>query len=269
MRRLSLVLFLLAGLLLLGTVASAQMVVPRNSSSLILIPAAGSLGGGGGTFFRSDLTLLNYRSSDQRVQLQWLPQGGGGSSTVFVNVSALSGVNSEDFVASVMQKSGLGAILITAVTSTGGSDPNAQLVATSRIWTPQPNATSGTNSQQFNGIPYADVNMTGPMVLVGHRRDDRYRTNVGIVNLDVETQSFRIDVLGSAGTQTFAVDVPAQSLSQVGLLGANSTLPLQIIVSNVTVPPRTTHAFVYGSSVDNVTGDAWSSFGYQQPASQP
>ena len=45
--------------------------------------------------------------------------------------------------------------------------------------TPQPNAASGTNSQQFNGIPYADINTTTPLVLVGHRRDDRYRTNVG------------------------------------------------------------------------------------------
>jgi len=249
------------------------MVVPRNSAPIILIPAAGSVPGANGTFFRSDLTLLNYRSSAQRVQVQWLPQGVDGSTTppVFITVNPLSGLNSEDFVASVLQQSGLGAILFTAVTATGASDPNAQLVATSRIWTPQPNAASGTNSQQFNGIAYSDVNSPASLVLIGHRRDARYRTNVGIVNMDREVQNFRIDVQGSAdaGTQVFFVDVAAQSLSQVGLLGANSTIPVQIIVTNVTAPPRTTHYFAYGSSVDNVTGDAWSSFAYAQPASQP
>jgi hypothetical protein len=266
MRRISLVLFLIA----VAVAAKAQMVAPRSSATAILIPAAGSVPGGNGTFFRSDLTLLNYRGSDQRVQLQWLPQGTPGSTVppLFLTITALSGINSEDFVATILHQSGLGAIVITGVTSSGATDPGAQLVATSRIWSPQPNASSGTNSQQFNGIPLADIN-SSTLSIIGQRRDDRYRTNVGIVNLDVNTQTFRIDSRGSTTTDTQQVDVPPQSMVQVSLIGANSTLPLQILVTNVSTPARTTAFFTYGSTVDNVTGDAWSSFGFTPPASQP
>src|SRR5260221_4893881 len=249
--------------------ASAQMVVPQSQASAILIPAAGSVQGANGTFFRSDLTVLNYRSSSQNVQFQWLPQGssGTGVAPVIVTMTPQSGLNSEDFVASILHQTGLGAIVITGVTAQGAADPNAQLVATSRIWTPQPNATTGTNSQQFNGVPLSAIN-SGTLSMIGQRRDDRYRTNVGIANLDTQTQIFRVDVQSSAGIETQMVTIPARSLSQVGLTGASSTLPLQILVSSASSSP-TTAFMAYGSSVDNVTGDAWSSLGFTQPASQP
>src|ERR1700682_1552534 len=156
MHRISLVLLMIAG----AVAADAQMVVTRSSAASILIPAAGSVPGGNGTYFRSDLTLLNYRSSDQRVQIQWLPQNVPGRTVapVVLTITALSGLHAEAFVASILHQTGLGAIVITGVTASGAADPNAQLVATSRIWSPQPNAASGPNSQQFTGIPIADIN---------------------------------------------------------------------------------------------------------------
>src|SRR4051794_9566788 len=111
----------------------AQLVVPRSSAPVILIPAAGSLQGANGTFFRSDLVLLNYRASAQRVQLQWMPQNVPGSTVApaTLTIPAQSGINSEDFVAAVLHQSGIGALLITALTEAGATDGNAQLVATS------------------------------------------------------------------------------------------------------------------------------------------
>jgi hypothetical protein len=249
--------------------ANAQMVAPRSSAPSVLIAAAGSLPGANGTYFRSDATILNYRNSAQRVQLQWLPQGGGTASPAVLTLNAHSGINSEDFVASVLHQSGLGAIVITGQMADGTFDPNAQLFATSRIWTPQPNATSGTNSQQFNGLPMSEVN-SSTLSLVGHRREDRYRTNVGIVNLDTTVQTYRVDVLTSAGTETQLVIVAPQSLGQVTLFGASSVLPLQILVTNASSStPRSTLWMAYGSSIDNVTGDAWSSLGFTQPVPAP
>lgn len=257
-------------LFLVAVTANAQLVVPRSSASVILIPAAGSLQGANGTFFRSDLVLLNYRASGQRVQLQWMPQNVPGSTVapVIFTIPAQSGINSEDFVAAVLHQSGIGALLITAITDTGATDGNAELVATSRIWTPQPNAATGTNSQQFNGIPVSDIN-SGTLAMLGHRRDSRYRTNVGIVNLSGQTQTFRVDTLTSNGVETQNVDVPAQSFNQTSLPGADSTLPLQILVTNISATNRTTQFQSYASSVDNVTGDAWSSLGFNPPASAP
>ena len=264
----------LASALLFFLIAStihAQVIFTRSSASSILIPAAGSLQGANGTFFHSDLTLLNYRASAQHVQLQWLPQNVPGASVapLVITMPAQSGINSEDFVASILHQTGIGAILITGVMADGTTlDGNAQLVATSRIWTPQPNATSGTNSQQFNAIALTDIN-SSVLTMIGHRRDSRYRTNVGIVNLSSNPQTFRIDAQTSAGIESQTVDVPALSFNQVSLPGADSVVPLQILVTNVSAVQRTTGWIAYASSIDNVTGDAWSSLGFTPPASAP
>ena len=66
------IVFILASLI--TTVASAQIVATRGPVPQLLIPAAGALQGQNGTFFRSDITLINYRGADQRVRLQWLPE---------------------------------------------------------------------------------------------------------------------------------------------------------------------------------------------------
>lgn len=263
MRRLSLFILLVSTAL----AANAQLVVTQSGAATILIPAAGSVPGANGTFFRSDLTVLNYRNSTQDVQFQWLPQGSSGSAVapITVTMGAMSGVTSEDFVASILNQTGLGAILITGVTSNGVADPNAHLIATSRIWTPQANTTSGTNSQQFNGIPLAAIG-NGTLTIVGQRRDDRYRTNVGIVNLDSQPQTFRIDLQSSVDTESQMVEIPAMSLSQVSAPGPNSTLPLQILATCVS--STSANFMAYGSSVDNVTGDAWSSLGFNATVAQ-
>lgn len=255
----------------LAASTNAQIVTTRSSAPSILIPAAGSVQGANGTFFRSDLTLLNYRASDQTVRLQWMPQNiaGGAIAPTIITIPARSGINSEDFVGAILHQNGIGAILITGVTADGTTfDGNAQLVATSRIWTPQPNATSGTNSQQFNAIATTDIN-SNVLAMIGHRRDSRYRTNVGIVNLSPNPQSFRIDVSTSSSVEVFLADVPAQSFNQIALAGPDSSVPLQILVTNTTQSQRTSSFAAYASSVDNVTGDAWSSLGFTPPALAP
>ncbi len=243
----------------------AQLVTPRNGAPQILIPAAGSVAGANGTFFRSDITLINYRTdADQRVQIYWLPQGvsGIGSNPKEMTLPAGTGTVSEDFVTTVLGKSGLGAILITAVTESGTVDANGKLFATSRIWTPQPGST-GTVSQTFPAISTTDLTLSR-QTIIGQRRDDRYRVNVGIVNLDtVSSQLFQISAK-SGGTELQNVTVPPFSMVQVPLTGVATPI-LQISVSNITSTARTPFA-TYGSSVDNVTGDSWSSLGFVIPA---
>lgn len=260
MRRTLFVLSLLA----CAAAAQGQLVTPRSSATTIVIPGAGSVAGANGTFFRSDVVLVNYRNADQRVALQWIPQNapGGGVATVTVTLAAKSGLTSEDFVANVLHESGLGAVVITPVTSQGFTDDAAVLYATARIWTPQP-GTTGNTSQSFPTLAFSDINST-TLTMHGHRRDDRYRTNVGIVNLSAFMQTFRVDVATSTGTETQTVDVERNSMRQVGLLGVNSTIPLQIKVTNTTQSSPSWIA--YASTVDNVTGDAWSTLGFREPA---
>jgi hypothetical protein len=247
--------------------ASGQIVATRTSSPQFLIPAAGAQQGIGGTFFRSDVTILNYRAVDQRIRLQWLPQDatGVGVAAIETSIAASSGIASEDFVTNVMQKTGLGAILVTGIDANGAFDPAAQLVATSRIWTPEP-GTTGTTSQSLPAISTNDI-ASGNAAVLGARRDTRYRTNVGIVNISLSPQTYRVAVFGSFGTELRQIDVPAFSMVLFGVTGASSTTPLQIQVQNISTGST---AFVaYASSIDNITGDAWTTLGSNVPVPTP
>jgi hypothetical protein len=252
--------------ILIAAAASGQLVALRPSSGQFLIPAAGAQAGNGGTFFRSDITIVNYRTADQRVRLQWLPQdvNAGSGPAVELTIAATSGIASEDFVTNIMQRSGLGAILVSAIDANGQPDAGAQLVGTSRIWTPQP-GTSGTTSQSLPSIATIDISSSAVSIL-GARRDSRYRTNVGIVNLSGDVQTFQVIVFGSFGSDVRQIDVPPLSMVLFGVTGAASTTPLQIQVRNVTTVARTTSFVAYASSVDNVTGDAWTTLGSNLPA---
>jgi hypothetical protein len=255
--------------IMIAAAANGQIVVTRGPVPQLLIPAAGALQGGANTFFRSDITLINYRGADQRVRLQWLPQDttGVGMAPVDITISAASGIASEDFVTNVMQKSGLGAILVTGIDAGGSPDPSALLVATSRIWTPE-NGSSGTESQSLPSIATTDI-ASGSVSVLGARREVRYRTNVGIVNLAATTQTFQIFAGGSFGTETHLTSVPPMAMTLFALTGASSTIPLQIQVLNVGTPPRSSSWVTYASSVDNVTGDAWTTLGFNSGPPPP
>jgi hypothetical protein len=250
---------------LIAGAASGQLVALRPSTQQFLIPAAGAQAGNGGTFFRSDITIVNYRAAEQRIRLQWLPQdvNGGSGPAVEVTIAASSGIASEDFVTNVMQRSGLGAILVTAIDANGQPDSGAQLVGTSRIWTPQP-GTAGTTSQSLPSIATTDISSSAVSIL-GARRDTRYRTNVGIVNLSGDVQTFQVVVFGTFGSEVRQIDVQPQSMVLFAVTGAASTTPLQIQVQNRTTVAFSTKFVAYASSVDNVTGDAWTTLGSNLP----
>ncbi|MEA2327445.1 MAG: hypothetical protein QOE68_2404 [Thermoanaerobaculia bacterium] len=258
--------------ILIAIAASGQLVATRPSSQQFLIPAAGAQPGNGGTFFRSDVTIINYRGADQRVRLQWLPQdvSGAGGAAIETTIAASSGIASEDFVTNVMQRTGLGAILVTGIDTNGAFDSRAQLVGTSRIWTPQPGS-GGTTSQSLPSISTNDIGIgsNSTIVILGARRDARYRTNVGIVNLSNDPQTFQIVVFGSFGSDVRQIDVQPLSMVLFAVTGPSSTLPLQIQVQNVTTVSRSTSFVAYASSVDNVTGDAWTTLGSNLPVPIP
>jgi hypothetical protein len=227
----------------------------------LLFAGSGSVQGANGTFFHSDITVLNYRSVNQRIAFTWIPNSGTAAAPQILTINAASGIISEDFVGSVLHQSGLGALLITGVDSTGAFDPNALLYATERVWTPQP-GTNGTTSQTFPAIATSDINLNRATIL-GQRIDSGFRTNVGIVNLDNVDRTF--DIFQTTDDPNNAVNmstviVPAMSMVQVPLPNLASSA-LQIAVQPRVVNP--TLWMAYGSSVDNVSGDSWSSLGFQ------
>ena len=251
-------------IVLVAVAAHGQVIAVKSGSPQLLIPAAGAVMGANGQTFRSDIAVLNYRNEDQLVEFRWLPEGSSGVSVppVQIMMKAGTGVSSEDFVTTILNQSGLGALLITGMNSSGFLDFGANLVASSRIWSNPPGSTVGTVSQTFPVLSTVDINSSPALAILGVRLDSRFRMNLGIVNLDPNSvETFRV-VAGNStsGTTTFNVQVQPFSMQQVNVpAGAGS--PLQILITPLTNPSFSNWT-AYASSVDNTTGDSWSAIGY-------
>ena len=234
----------------------AGVVQQVPSAPQLLIPVAGSTPGANGTFFRSEITLGNFATHDQDVRLQWLPQGASSTFSTTINLRALSGIRSEDFVREYLAQSGLGAIVVTGVTSSGDLDPTAALYVNSRIWSPQ-TATGGTTSQSLPAIPISTISAPDSAGFFPGPQSNNYRVNIGFVNLDPKNeQTFGIVYEFTPLPFAFSVTVPPMSMQQLGL---GSVFGFEIILSNNTDSARKSNLWVaYGSIVDNISGDAWS-----------
>jgi hypothetical protein len=255
-------------LLLLLALAAVPAFAQRTTGPQWIVPAAGSVAGVNGTFFRSDIALFNYRNAPQKVSIRWFPQGtsGSGVAPVVITVPAFSGIASEDFAGAVVHQTGLGALAFAGVKDDGTPDSAARLYVTARVWSPQPGTSDATVSQTFPAVPAASINNDAAVTILGQRIDSRYRTNVGVLNLDSVERTFNIVQNSDVQTLlpiTTTVTVPPLSMQQVALQPTQVTV-LQVVVSPAgAINPALWLA--YGSSVDNKTGDSWSSLGVIVP----
>jgi hypothetical protein len=247
-------------ILLAATSLSAAVVQPLGVGFQLLIPAAGSTPGLNGTFFRSDISILNLAAHDEVVNLQWLPQPGlSVPNPVLVTLKASTGIRSADFVRDYLNQTGLGAILVTAALNPDGTgvDQTARLFVSSRIWTPQP-GTNGTTSQDLPAIPASQLNTPAAAIFSMGGADDppSYRTNVGIVNLDpAHAQTFYIIHFVQDPAGPIVITLPPFSMQQVSL---GTIVPgEQIQIQNITQTNKSNLWTAYGSTINNVTGDAW------------
>jgi hypothetical protein len=247
--------------LLVITVFCATSAFSQLSQSApeLLIPVAGSTPGANGMFFKSDITLGNFAERSQAIRLTWLPQGATATYSTTITLGARSFIRSADFVHDYLGQSGLGAILVTGVNGFG-LDPTASLYVASRIWTPQP-GTTGTTSQSLPAIPTSTINTTDAALfsLGGTGVGNGFRMNVGLVNLDpVNAQTLMIVFTQSPLPFAIPVTVAPMSMQQ-GTLGSTNFFNPEVLITNGTPEATRSNLWVaYGSTVDNVTGDAWS-----------
>jgi len=236
--------------------ARRKVVTVDVAASAFLFPSAGSVQGAGGTFFKSDGMIVNYRNSAQRISLGWIAQGVNNGSRPLVYPAPLNArtpYTLEDFVTTSLHETGLGAVLVTGVLSSGNPDTNASLDAFSRIYTKQPGST-GTVSLAFPPMNALDSFGNTFAYALGLRHDAGFRTNVGIVNLDGQAHTWTVTINGQRGALTdFTVTVDAYSMRQVPVPAGDYGILLLALTPDV-------NGFwwsAYGATVDNVTGDGW------------
>jgi hypothetical protein len=229
-------------------------VTPGRRSTLI-VPVAGSAEGAFGTFWRTDLSVINYRDVEQPILIAYSSSGTffyGFELAVGVVLPAHSTTTYEDVVSTLFQKNGLGVIYINP---TSDADPAADLDATYRIWTDQPGKT-GTMSQASSALHALELPTgTQTRVIIGARQDANFRCNVGVALNAYGSRSFRITASSASGSVTTTLLVQGDNMAQVALPPGNlgymtvTVEPLDVADSEVWT--------AYASSIDNVSGDAW------------
>jgi len=233
-------------------------VVLEGSEAGFVLPIVGSVAAGGGLYFRSETVLVNRRTIAQNVAIYYFPIGGGAANctrpSTVLRMDAQTWYFWSDFVADYLHTTGLGAVIILGVTSSGALDNSAQIDGNSRIWTPEP-GTSGTSSQNF---PSASLQMPpGAQSSFGLRSDEFYRSNYGIFNYDVAARTFDITANGLRSQNTFSTTVDACSAILTSVPGG----PYGSYELVVSARDGRSLYFSFGSSVDNATGDSWSVIG--------
>jgi hypothetical protein len=258
-------------------VAGSAAVRPLRSTSgfgpdyEVLLPVVINSPGLNGTFFKTDGFFANFRNVNQEVLVRFITQGvsAAGQPAVRETIGALSNIAADDIFGpeSDLSLTGVAALLITAVLpGTNTVDTSAQLLAMSRIWTPQPGS-AGTNSFGAWGPPSDNIHGLNGAIALGLRQNAAFRTNVGIVNLDpVNARSWTATIRSSGTPTSFTITLPPLSMQLVAVPAtispsANGYLSVTYVPFN---GPGTDFRWsAFGVSADNVTGDSWLSLATQ------
>jgi hypothetical protein len=218
--------------------------------------------GSNGTFFKSDVTIANRRNVPQVISVGFLLRGvnNGTALVTKFTIPANSTTIDNDFITNKLQKSGLGTLLVIAVTSSAPGAPVddlAEIDGFSRIWTPQPiqpgaSTSIGTVSQAFESIDLED-NLAGSFGY-GLKQDANFRTNLGFVNLYDTPNTFTIQAVGTLGNATFIQTVQPYSMEQPAMPGG--TLG-DFFIRVDSAATNFNWWSSYGTTVDNRTGDGW------------
>lgn len=246
-------------------VGSDAIIINRSARALV-IPAAGSAAGANGTFFRTDLTIANWNDEAQIIAVFWVPNGNpDGFDGVGVIVPAGPPSTVEDFVGTILEKTGVGSLILIPVVGQGEVelDEDAAIDAFSRIWTPQPNST-GTVSQPFPGVEPDFMTGEYEAMILGLRQDEGYRTNYGILNLSDVPLPFVVTVFPEENPGAWVetnVTLQPMSMIQTSIpAGAHGLLTLAVNV-DADIDGDDFTWVTWASSTDNKTGDGWVSIG--------
>jgi hypothetical protein len=231
----------------------ASVISLESSDSALVFPISGNVAGAFNTFYRTEITLINYLDRNQNIAIGWLALGQDNTDEPFQDFTLGEGewISDPDFVGNVLHKSGLGAILILAYDSEGNFDDTAEIDGTSRIYTQS--SAGGSSSQSFPSVSPIDSIDSFTAVALGLRHGNGFRTNAGVLNLD--TVPHRWTVFGGDGGE-FTINVPAASVVQAPVPGDFPTSAGFLILGFEPEADGFTWS-AYASSNDNVSGDGW------------
>lgn len=228
----------------------------------VFLPIAGKVAGANNTNFVTDLRVINTGTTAAEVTIEFFAQSASGSSaptaTASVTIPAGAQAVLNDFVSAQLQASGLGGVRIRS------SQP---VVAAARIINDLRGAGLGTSGFSVDAKSRDEAKLSGTLPFLAQASaaeqaaGSGFRTNIGYFNPSAAPVTLTLTARSSAngavlGSST--VTVPAFGQAQVA---AFSLIPIAASVTDgeradfYVTYTATAPLFVYGSVVDNKTGD--------------
>ena len=237
---------------LLGSLTATGQQQDSAVNSLV-VPVAGEVTGAEQVRFHSELTVVNFLTTPQLIELEWLPSTGdqAGPRTARLTIEGYSFVTLEEVVSETLHATGVGAIRVRAIRDDGRTDPNGSLDGSSRIIS---SGEAGTFSQFVPAQRAGHLLGQTPGYIHGVRQDREHRTNVGIVNLGPEIQSWRVIIRGTTGKVELPIQVEAGRAIQLPVPGRVSGT-ISVFLEPLAAPSGTWTA--YASTVNRENGGAW------------
>ncbi len=248
------------------------------AAEAVIIPAVAKTEGAGGSYWQSDLYIFNPNNFPIKVKLQLIVSGvsGSGPNPIIVQVPQTIGAGGsytiKDVLGTYFSGYDVGALIVWGENTTG---QEANILVNSRTYTPDPE-NKGTFGQGIPGIPwyyYGDPQYSDKyldkLYLWGLEQNDKYRTNLGILNIsDRLTETISIKVYSSSNTLIGEIPVTLNPmahyqingiLSQLGVTGEGYKAVIEITSwedNDPSNPNPILPAFMaYASKVDNGVND--------------
>jgi hypothetical protein len=257
--------------LLLVAIITAIPLFAAAPAADVTVPIVGYLDLPNDLIYRTELVLTNHRDTQQYVVLSLVQEGFDqdfraflmepGETKLFTDSSFGRAPQRENFVAALHVRA-------TLLPPPPGDDPpiytpdpEGQLEASAFILAERGvTGSKGASRQEMHGIPANEYTIEDAVFLgARHSYGTGYYTNVGIVNLDpTRTETFYVEYQYQAPV---AVVVPPLSLRQIRVPGEGAGGRWVRVYPEWSIgngpPPRTTPWVAYASSVNTITGDAF------------
>jgi hypothetical protein len=214
----------------------------------VWIAAAAHSEGVGGSVWRTDATMVNTSEVDLVATVAFFPadQDNSDPASVEVDVAATTSVRLDDVLASAFAADGSGALRVSVDT--------ASLAVTSRTYNLTDN---GTYGQFIPAVPAGRAIDQGETAMVIQlRRNDDFRTNVGVVSLTADAITVEASYHAGDGT---VVGTASYELPPLAFHQDNDAIPGTedldggfVELTSSTVGAR---FLAYASVVDNGSGD--------------
>ncbi|RLE28229.1 MAG: hypothetical protein DRJ65_00390 [Acidobacteria bacterium] len=235
MRRLSIIMItLLAG-----------WVLPASAQNVYWIPAAAHLSGFGSSVWRTDLALINLEARAATVELRLHRESGIAGETFVIDPGQQQIF--QDAVALLTLEDASGSIEVRST---------ERLTVRSRTYNA---AVDGSFGQALDGITsLTGIELNEGARLVQLSEDGSFRSNIGAVNMGETAATIKVDLYEASGAfiGSFDLDLPAGQLRQDGRPYKKRFQRTDIVGGFAEIQlTEGDHVYVYGSVIDNETGD--------------